>query len=232
MAAVERVPTQRESAVLLITEMTRQDSVGGLRASSVPGLPGTRTERARVFAALLQGLKATAGAPARLASRQAATGGLVTPMNTSFPIRGYATNGNYSWYFPMELRGEYCDAFGCTITDDVRQKWTIDPGRSGDRLSFTSVYSPNGGHFSNVYVDVFSYINGSYGNGYQYPPSGPRNGQGSGVFSIAHASSPGARIYDEVELFGTFSPTANTYIDSARTGTATCRTGTDTRCQY
>lgn len=119
----------------------------------------------------------------------------------------------------------------------------MDPGRTGDRFSFTSIYSPNGGNFYNVYVntDVFC---GPYGAARSsssfylcasrdFPdPSNERDGSGTGVYSVSHPDQAGRTLVDGIQLHGTFRPNGRTILDNAGTGVARCRTGTDTRCLY
>lgn len=111
----------------------------------------------------------------------------------------------------------------------------MDPGRTSDRFSFTSTYTPNSGNFTNVFVNAYVDCNGDGNNcGFvQFPSAGSaRNGQGSGVFYVGHFSNAGGTVTDEVDLFAHFTPTNQTYQDDARTGAARCQTGSNTSCLY
>ena len=156
--------------------------------------------------------------------------------------RGSAINSRYSWTFNEEIVGGFC-AGSCSITDRITQRWTLDPGRTGDRFSFTSNYTPNAGNFYNIFAesDVFcgpqgvSRTSGAfYLCGFTDFPdsSNPRNGIGSGVYSISHEATTGRAVIDGVRLHATARPNNALYLDDAGTGIGKCRTGTDVRCPY
>ena len=48
-----------------------------------------------------------------------------------------------SWCGKYILRGEYCDAEGCTIEDQITTKITVDPGAQRSRVVYKSLYLPN-----------------------------------------------------------------------------------------
>lgn len=145
----------------------------------------------------------------------------------SVPKRGEPINNNRSWTFNLYLYGEFCDTQGCTLEDEIKQRWTIDGGATSDRFAFVSVYSPDHtGGFHNVYVNAYNNCAAEQYNACgarQYPPAGdPRNGKGSGSFSVSHSSTAGSYQNDEVDLYGSYTPSGTVDYDAAITGRAKC----------
>lgn len=146
--------------------------------------------------------------------------------------RGSAINSNHSWTFNEEIRGGYYEFGDFIPTDDVHQRWTIDPGRTADRFNFQSSVSPNAHHFSRVYVSAYANCPNYTCGATNYPSNGQGNGIGSGTFYVGHPNEAGGSLIDEVYLQGYFAPSGQTVRDQASTGQAHCLTGSNTSCLY
>lgn len=148
---------------------------------------------------------------------------------TDFEVRGYETNNSRSWFVRTALDGAFC-ANDCKVTDRIRTNWTITPGRTGDRFSFTSTYT--GSNFSNIYADIYVLCSGSVCADGTAGASGARDGNGSGRPVLRHRSQAGKSTVDRVRMRATFNPNGTRYYDGVLTGTARCRTGENYDCIF
>lgn len=164
--------------------------------------------------------------------RLAADGPLVPSSPTDFELRGFEKNDARSWSVKTELDGGYCYRGNCNITDRVKTTWTIDPGRAGDRFSFTSLYSTNGGNFQNIYADIYVDCSGSECERDTAGDTGDRDGTGKGVVTVKHKDQEGKTLRQRVRMRATFIPNSTRYYDGIKTGTAKCKTGSDRSCPY
>lgn len=199
-----------------------------------PGLPGRPRSIAESKAEIKQAQKTLEG---RKYGDDDIT---VQTVPTFYEQRGSRINDNFSWQFTLVLEASLC-GIRCTVTDRITQRWTIDPGASVDRFSFSSIYSPYSGNYNNVYAvaDVYcsnlgaSRAAGDLCGSRIFPDETDiRDGSGSGVFSVDHSDQSGKQLVEGVEVQGTFEPTNKRVYDNAGTGIAVCRTGDDDSCLY
>lgn len=162
---------------------------------------------------------------------------LVTPDSvspSSYPQRGGSANSGRSWKFNESIGDVACGGGGCVQEDLIYCRWTIDPGRSADRMSFTCLYSPNRGNYDNIYATGYSfcYTGSRECGGLSFPPGPPRDGTGSDTYSVPHHDTAGDRIKDGISLHGHFKPSNVTNYDPAGTALALCQTGAGRNCIY
>lgn len=220
-------PTRTQTAETVLAQLLRT-AQRGKNVNTGPASPAAQVSQ-------LQGLKSRLTSAIR--PRLQAPMTVEVPASNPSGVRGGPINSNRSWRFPMELVGGYCD-FNCVNTDIIRQTWTIDPGRTADRFSFTSTYTYDpvfGPQFVDIYAGLAAYCGATSGNQCAleyYPPGGPRNGIGSGTTTLSHPNDAGHHHYDRVQLIADFVPAARNYYDNAATGLALCGTGSNVNCIY
>lgn len=161
----------------------------------------------------------------------------VTPASaspSSYPQRGASANSRRSWKFNESIGDVACGGGGCVQEDLIYCRWTIDPGRSADRMSFTCLYSPNRGNYDNIYAYGYSFCyTGSRECGSRsFPPGPPRDGTGSDTYSVYHHDTARDRIKDGISLHGHFKPSNVTNFDRAGTALALCQSGAGRNCIY
>ncbi|MBC7632974.1 hypothetical protein [Aeromicrobium sp.] len=164
--------------------------------------------------------------------RLAADGPLVPSSPTDFELRGFEKNDARSWSVKTELDGGYCYRGACNITDKVKTTWTVDPGREGDKFSFTSLYATNSGNFQNIFADIYSDCSGSECGRNTAGDSGNRDGTGKGVEYVSHKDQAGKTLRQRIRMRATFIPNSTRYYDGVKTGTAKCKTGSNRSCPY
>lgn len=226
LRAVGKDPTKLEQA---------KAAIGTLAATAAsgrdPNLPGPRVDLAGERAQLSQTLRSLQAPDSRSRAVAPDTIGALES-SSQFPQRGKAINNRRSWTFNTEIDGAFC-AIVCITTDRIRAKWTIDPGRSADRIGFNSNYFPNMGNFNNIFATAYAFCNDGQCGSLEFPPpDNARNGTGSGTVFVQHSSIPGGRLKDGIAVQAFFLPTGQNTFDRAGTGTATCLTGEDTSCPY
>lgn len=226
LRTVQQHPVGLQHTLAVVSSLAATASSG--RDPDLPGpqlsLAGEQAELAQTESAL-QSFAAGSQAPAA---------NPVTPFASSsqFPQRGNAINNERTWTFKTELDGAFCE-ITCVVEDRIVATWTIDPGRTADRLIFTSLYFPNSGSYNNIFATGYAFCNGNQCGSLAFPPpSDARNGTGSGTYFVQHDSIPGGQLKDGIAVQGFFTRTGQTIFDRAGTGTATCRTGSDTSCPY
>ena len=210
---------------------TLQDKAGRGEDLNLPGQNGDATSDGLAIVEALTELDNSSIAQRKSRSSVTALGG-----PTDFELRGYATNGGQSWFVKTQINADLCTSNGCETMDAVRTNWTITPGRTGDRFTFTSIYSPNAGSFKNIYATVLTFRKqgGSEseigrdlaGEG------GDRDGTGSGSQIVTHASQAGRKTIDKVRMQATFTRNSTRYYDGVKTGTATCGTKKNYACYF
>lgn len=161
--------------------------------------------------------------------------GIILPAATpsSFPVRGDACHSNRAWCdLVLEVAGEYCDPEGCTQTDRITARLTTNPGATGSMVSWTSIYSPNGGNFTGVHFEWWTMAWASeHVCGTDNTDSGTGNGSDE-FFPTCDGPLYHSRITHGFTLWADFLPTAQYIGDSAKTGTAFCASAPDTYCIY
>jgi hypothetical protein len=154
---------------------------------------------------------------------------------TDFDLRGFGINDYRSWQVKTEIDGGRCGS-SCQTTDKVKATWTITPGRTGDRFTYTSIYSPNTGIFSNIYADAWVYRKSggseSVLKSQKIGEAGSRDGTGSGSEVLLHASQENRSTVDKLRVSATLDPIATRYFDGVRTGTARCMGGSNYECIF
>lgn len=199
-----------------------------LRMGQNISLPGS----AKSVAEQLEQLDvALSGASTAAASRSASSASPQVAASTTYELRGYAINSNFTWQVNTEIDGAYCTPAGCQITDVTRQTWKISPGRGGDRFSFTSIRTGSG-NLTQIYANLSVLCNGTQCATGSAGKTGPQDGSGSGSPVVTHASTAGGTIVDRVQMHAYFVPNGGTYYDSVKTGTAHCATGSNLNCGF
>lgn len=175
------------------------------------------------------------GALAEAASDRARVSPSVSPAAnpSGFPVRGEACNNNRAWCnLVLEVAGEYCGSEGCTQTDLIKARLTTNPGATGSMVSWTSIYSPNGGNFTGVHFEWFTLTWESERQcGSGNTNSGTGNGSGK-FYPTCSGTLYHSRITHGFTLWADFLPSAQYIGDSAKTGTAYCASAPDTYCTY
>lgn len=157
----------------------------------------------------------------------------ITATPSNYPVRGEALNDKRSWRFYTIIAARACYAGVCDDTDRITIRWTMDPGRRGDRFGFNSRYFPNSGAFEDIYA-----LGGVYANGFELATEyigaeGAQDGNGSGEHLIEHGSTAGDHTEQLIRMQAYFKPGRYVEYDRAKTGRAYCRTGAENReCVY
>lgn len=74
-----------------------------------------------------------------------------------WPVGGnpcYLASSGYTTWCNMQLVIAIGNSLG-VLTDEITVRITVNPGASKSKVSYTSIYSPNGGHFSQVHIDTY-----------------------------------------------------------------------------
>jgi hypothetical protein len=153
-----------------------------------------------------------------------------------FPPNGFGCNmaaEHYaSWCGKYILRGEYCDADGCTIKDEITTRITVDPGVQRTRVFYQSIYSPNNLDFTQIHFEWWALCyHSAEVCGTDNAPSFPGNSHGT-FLAITSVSLYGDRLAHAFELWAFFEPTGKWVGNPGRTGTATCAEKPDRTCVY
>lgn len=219
-------PESEADAIAVLTSLGEQAANGA--DVVLMGPPGDAQADLAALEAALQAVEVRTGASSDAESF--AMGALSGP--TDFELRGFAYANNTAWEVKTQIDGGYCNSNGCETTDSIKTTWKIQPGRTGDKFSFTSLYAPKTGLFKTIYGDAFVY-RGTTLIGDASPGSGgAQDGTGSGSVVAAHPSQAGKRTVDKLRMRATFIPNATRYYDGVRTGTATCGTGSVYACYF
>lgn len=156
-----------------------------------------------------------------------------TPDN--YPVRGEAIRDRRAWEFRTIIAAHVCGPGGCgPDTDRITIRWTINPGRSGDRFDFNALYSPKSSPaaFDNIYALGGVYRNFSELETQLLGEGGAQDGTGSGSETIQHPSTEGDIVEQPIRMRARFKPQNQVLYDRAKTGRARCRTGGDRSCVY
>ena len=207
-------------------------TLAGLQSTLKTGKDVSLPGNAKSAAEQLQQLDtALSSASTMAASRSASSATPQAAASTTYELRGYAINSNFTWQVNTEIDGAYCDPAGCQTTDVTRQTWKISPGRGGDRFSFTSIRTGSG-NLTQIYANLSVLCNGTLCATGSAGKAGPQDGSGSGSPVVTHPSTAGGSIVDRVQLHAYFVPNGGTYYDSVKTGTAHCATGSNLNCGF
>lgn len=137
-----------------------------------------------------------------------------------------------SWCGKYILRGEYCDAEGCTIEDQITTKITVDPGAESSRVVYKSLYVPNHFDFTQIHFEWWTLCFHSAevcGTGDTRSFAGNSSGP---FFPTSSVILYGDRLAHAFALWAFFEPTGQWYASRGRTGTATCAEAPDRACVY
>jgi hypothetical protein len=137
-----------------------------------------------------------------------------------------------SWCGKYILRGEYCDAEGCTIEDQITTKITVDPGAESSRVVYKSLYVPDHFDFTQIHFEWWTLCYHSAevcGTGNTRSFAGNSSGP---FFPTSSVILYGDRLAHAFALWAFFAPTGQWYASRGRTGTATCAEAPDRACVY
>jgi len=137
-----------------------------------------------------------------------------------------------SWCGKYILRGEYCDAEGCTIEDQITTKITVDPGAESSRVVYKSLYLPNNLDFTQIHFEWWTLCFHSAevcGTGDTRSFAGNSSGP---FFPTSSVILYGDRLAHAFALWAFFEPTGQWYASRGRTGSATCAEAPDRACVY
>lgn len=234
-ASVQGDPAATEAAQEVVSSLlARAEGGDDLNLPGSAGGASSDEETLRALDEALNGVSPALASPATDVTAEPASM-TVTPASIpeDFKIRGYAET-IYKWFFRMEIDAGFCGSNDCEVTDKLRQTWRLNPGRTGDVFTWTSIYSPNTGILENIYANGYVYCTTSFDlcGGDLLGEGGARDGNGSGSVSIPHDSNAGRKLVDAVRLRATLNTRGQRYYDFARTGTASCGTGDNRNCIF
>jgi hypothetical protein len=145
---------------------------------------------------------------------------------SNYPRRGEAIADRRAWRLYTIIAARFCGPRGCgEDTDRITVRWTVDPGRHGDRFSYTSRYFPTSSPpaFANIWATVGHYRYGYVIADENVGTDGDQDGNGSGAETLQHSSSRGDEMLNLIRLRARFRPMNTVKYDRARTGTAKCK---------
>ncbi len=147
----------------------------------------------------------------------------------SWPIRGAKGSGSTYWTgMPLDLVGVYCGS-SCTLTDELTiSSVRTNPGAKSSTASYTLIYSPNSHNFTNIFVRMYALCNFAASDCGHVDTVGTG---GKSPFLASNSAMNGSTISHGFQLFGHFTPRAQTITDQAKTGMANCNK-TNNVCKY
>jgi hypothetical protein len=116
-----------------------------------------------------------------------------------------------SWCGKYILRGEYCDAEGCTIEDQITTKITVDPGAESSRVVYKSLYVPDHFDFTQIHFEWWTLcFHSAEVCGTGNTPSFAGNSSGP-FFPTSSVILYGDRLAHAFDLWAFFEPTGQWY---------------------
>lgn len=198
---------------------------------SLPGnasTPGQQLQQ--VQSALTSSRQAETEQPQPRTTQPESSTNATTAAAVTYELRGFAKNSAASWEVRSQIDGGFCSILGCQTTDSVKQTWTITPGRTGTRYTFSSIRT--GTNLTGIYALATILCNGNQCGSNLIGEQSAQDGTGTGSEIVAHTTAAGKTNVARLQLRAYFNPNKTVYYDRVKTGTARCGSGTNYACRY